>query len=56
MKLSVKDDLWWGTEVCFPSWTGYQSRNGPYGAIDRQEPSDGTVALIFALRDGDWSR
>ena len=48
MKLSVKDDLWWGTEVCLPSWTGYQSRNGPYGAIDRPEPSDGTVALIFA--------
>jgi len=48
MKLSVKDDFWWGTEIRLPSWAGYQSRNGPSGAIDRPEPSDGTVALIFA--------
>ena len=48
MKLTVKDDLWWGTELLLPSWTGYQSRNGPYCSIDKSEPSDGTVALIFA--------
>lgn len=48
MELSVKDNLWWGTELRLPSWDGYQSRRGPYGSKDKLGPSDGTVELIFA--------
>lgn len=48
MELSIQDDLWWGTRLCLPSWIGYQSRLGPYGSIDRPEPSDGSIKLIFA--------
>lgn len=48
MKLSVNDDLWWGSKLRLPSWSGYQSRNGPYGSVDKPDPSDGMVAFIFA--------
>lgn len=48
MELSVKEEFWWGAELQLPSWAGYQSRQGPYGSIDKPGPSDGTVALIFA--------
>ena len=48
MKLSIIDDLWWGTRLRLPSWAGYQSRFGAYGSLDKPEPSDGTVEIIFA--------
>lgn len=48
MNLSIQDELWWGTNLRLPSWAGYQSRLGPYGAIDKPAPSDGTMRLIFA--------
>lgn len=48
MQLSIQDDLWWGARLRLRSWGGYQSRYGPYGSIDKPEPSDGTVDLIFA--------
>lgn len=48
MELLVKDNLWWGTELRLESWIGYQSRHGPYGAIDQADDSDGRVSLIFA--------
>lgn len=48
MDLSTKDELWWGADISLSSWIGYQSRLGPYGSIDKQFPSDGTVRLIFA--------
>lgn len=48
MEFSVKDNLWWGTELRLTSWLGYQSRHGPYGGVDQIEPSDGRVSLIFA--------
>lgn len=48
MDLSLQDDLWWGARLRLPSWADYQSRLGSYGSKDKPEPSDGSVALIFA--------
>lgn len=48
MELSIQHDLWWGTELRLLSWSGYQSRRGPYGSKDKTGLSDGTVALVFA--------
>jgi hypothetical protein len=48
MKLSIQDDFWWGVRLQLSSWAGYQSRLGPYGAIDKPKPSDGSLRLIFA--------
>ena len=48
MDLSIQNDRWWGTHLRLPSWGGYQSRLGPYGSKDKPEPSDGSVAVIFA--------
>ena len=48
MNLSIQDDLWWGARLRLQSWAGYQSRQGPYTSLDKPEPSDGTVRLIFA--------
>jgi hypothetical protein len=48
MELSIRDGLFWGADLRLKSWAGYQSRFGPYGSKDKEEPSDGTVRLIFA--------
>jgi hypothetical protein len=53
MELSVKDGLWWGADLRLASWAGYQSRFGPYGSKDKDEPSDGTVRLIFAPEESE---
>lgn len=37
----------WTTTVELPSWKGFQSRGGAYGARDREEPSDGRVTLVY---------
>lgn len=35
----------WVGHVTLPSWKGFQSRLGPYNAMDSMEPSDGRVRL-----------
>ena len=47
------DEGRWIGEVQLPSWRGFQSRRGPYGAIDTLRPSDGTVDItVPAFGDG----
>jgi hypothetical protein len=38
----------WATKAILPSWKGFQSRRGPYGAQDREQVSDGTVEVFLA--------
>jgi hypothetical protein len=45
---TLEDDLWWTTTAVFPSWKGFQSRKGAYGAQDSVIPSDGSVRIIYA--------
>src|SRR5262249_34531063 len=45
---SLEDDLWWTTKAVLPSWIGFQSRKGAYGAQDAATPSDGLVRIVFA--------
>jgi hypothetical protein len=42
------DDYFWVTTAQLPAWSGYQIRNGPYGALSGPGLSDGTVKLLFA--------
>lgn len=35
----------WECEVNFPHWSGFQSRKGPYGGLDKESPADGLVNL-----------
>ncbi|MGA3373800.1 MAG: hypothetical protein ABSC48_18805 [Terracidiphilus sp.] len=44
----LKGDYCWTTTAVFPSWKGFQSRRGAYGAQDQADPSDGTVQIVFA--------
>ena len=39
------DKYTWAGECVLPSWKGFQSRRGPYGSIDSDEPSDGSARL-----------
>src|ERR1019366_2669561 len=48
MDLSIKGGLCWSAPLTLVSWAGYQSRYGPYGAVDSTTPSDGSVTLVFA--------
>lgn len=41
-------DYFWVTSARLPAWSGYQIRNGPYGAVGAEGLSDGTVQLLFA--------
>jgi|SRR5262249_39019356 len=45
---SLEDDLRWTTMAVLPSWKGFQSRKGAYGAQDAATPSDGLVRIVFA--------
>jgi hypothetical protein len=47
------DDYYWTTQAQLPSWVGYQTRNGPYGSISSDEPSDGVVTIIVEPEGGD---
>jgi hypothetical protein len=38
----------WTATVVLPSWRGFQSRQGGYGAQDRDAASDGFVNVVFA--------
>jgi hypothetical protein len=44
----LEDGQWWTTTAVFPSWKGFQSRHGDYGAQDNSVSSDGTVRILFA--------
>ncbi len=46
-QFSLENDLWKAT-VTLPSWRGFQSRKGAYGARDSAVPSDGRVLIVFA--------
>jgi hypothetical protein len=41
----------WTTKAQLPSWIGFQTRNGPYGSISSDSPSDGWVTTAF-VREG----
>ena len=46
-----QDGSFWTTEAQLPSWAGYQTRNGPYGSISSDSPSDGVVKIYAPDRD-----
>lgn len=41
----------WVGEVILPSWSGFQTRRGGYGAVSSQETSDGTARLSISPLD-----
>lgn len=49
------DGYSWVTHVKLPNWVGFQARNGPYGSISSDEPSDGVVTIVFAPEGRDDS-
>ena len=49
------DGYFWGTSANLPSWVGFQSRNGPYGAISSAEKSSGIIKIVFAPEGRDGS-
>ena len=48
MDLSISDGACWSGHLTLPSWAGYQSRQGRYGAVYDGALSDGRVTLYFA--------
>jgi hypothetical protein len=49
------DQFFWTTKVQLPSWVGYQARNGPYGSISSDSPSDGFVTITAGSDSRDKS-
>lgn len=49
------DKFSWTTKAQLASWLGYQARNGPYGSISSDDPSDGVVTIAFAPEGRDES-
>jgi hypothetical protein len=47
------DDYFWTGEVVLPSWAGFQSRRGPYGALSSRAESDGSARLTVRPKDED---
>jgi hypothetical protein len=47
-RFTLEDNTWWTAVVLLPSWKGFQSRKGAYGAQDGVMPSDGIVQIVFA--------
>jgi hypothetical protein len=45
----------WTAKAQLLSWIGYQARNGPYGSISSDSPSDGMVTIVFAPEGRDKS-
>jgi len=41
-------EAFWVTSAKLPAWQGFQVRNGPYGCLSSDEPSDGLVHIVFA--------
>jgi hypothetical protein len=56
---SVLDFQWgdfsWTTKAQLPSWIGFQARNGPYGSISSDSPSDGWVTIMIGSEGRDES-
>jgi len=48
--LSLENGCWECT-IALPSWTGFQSRRGPYGSLDSQNVSDGSTQLSISPPD-----
>ncbi len=42
------DEFVWTAHDTLPSWAGFQSRGGPYGARDRREPSRGDITVSIS--------
>ncbi len=55
LHFELEDDLWWSTSAVLQSWAGFQVRNGPYGALSSNKPSDGYVTIVFAPEGRDTS-
>jgi hypothetical protein len=47
--------FFWEAPARLPSWAGFQTRNGPYGSISSDEPSDGMVTIIVDPEGGEQS-
>jgi hypothetical protein len=47
-KFILEDELWWTTTALLPSWKGFQIRKGAYDTRESNDPSDGTVKIVFA--------
>jgi hypothetical protein len=47
-----RDGFFWTAQAQLPSWVGYQNRNGPYGSISSDEPSDGLVTIVVEPEGG----
>ena len=45
----------WTTKAQLPSWVGFQTRDGPYGSLSSDDPSDGIVTVAFAPEGRDES-
>ena len=48
-------EYFWTAKARLPSWAGYQSRHGAYGAVSSEDPSDGSVTVTFAPEGRDTS-
>lgn len=49
------NDFFWAANARLPSWAGYQTRKGSYGAVSSENPSDGSVSVTFAPEGRDNS-
>jgi hypothetical protein len=45
------DHYFWVGKIVPPSWAGFQTRRGGYGAVSSRKPSDGTARLSLAPLD-----
>ncbi len=48
LNFELEDDIFWVTSAVLPSWKGFQTRQGAYGAKSSSKPSDGVVRIVFA--------
>lgn len=48
LQFNLESNRCWIATVLLPSWRGFQSRKGAYGAHDSAIPSDGRVRIVFA--------
>lgn len=42
------NEYFWEASVNLEDWSGFQERNGPYGAISSEKPSNGDIKIVFA--------
>ncbi len=48
-----RDGGLWIASVRLPSWAGFQARRGGYGALSSDDPSDGSVEIMFESDESD---